>query len=761
MRLARLFVITFTACTRRLLLQCSKVWFIVIANDLHIVLLSVHGLVRATDPELGRDADTGGQVQYVVELARALASQPQVARVSLITRLVDDEAVPADYRAPLEDIGENAQIVRLPFGPRRYVRKELLWPHLDELVDRCMAWMRSLGRLPDVLHSHYADAGYVGRELSLLLGLPHVHTAHSLGREKRTRLLAAGRKEATIDKQFNFERRIQVEESVLEHASLVVASTRQEVNHPYALYQNFAPQRAKVIPPGVNLERFKPQASTLPWWDSAQNDMAQQLLGRFLFHPKKPMVLALCRPDTRKNIGALVAAFGNSQELKDQANLVIVAGTRDDIRASDDDAQQFFIELLLDIDRYDLYGCVAIPKQHLPEQIPHLYRLAARTRGVLVSPGLNENFGLTLLEAAASGLPVIATTQGGPQEIVANCRNGLLVDPQDINAMTLALHTVLGERTRWRRWSRNGITGVARHYSWEAHAHSYLKHIERVLYKARKQSRWPTLSAPSSLAPSALRSEVTQPLVKAAHLLMTDLDNTLIGNPDALARMLDWLRAQSGRVAFGVATGRTLESTLKLLREHQVPTPQVMVTSVGSDVCYGAKLQRDTRWERHIRHAWRRDDVLQVLASHAGLRLQPAAHQSECKISFYLDEAKPPSLRNLQQLLRQHGLRANLVASHERYLDALPVRASKGRAIRYLAYRWGFDLNQVLVAGDSGNDWDMLVGDTLAVVVGGHGPELTALQGREQVFFAPASHAEGILQGIAHYAFPNRLLLIP
>jgi sucrose-phosphate synthase len=218
-----------------------------------------------------------------------------VARVSLITRLVDDDNVPPGYAQPLEPITDKAQIVRLPFGPRRYIRKELLWPQLDELVDRCLAWMRTLERLPDVLHSHYADAGYVGRELSLLLGVPHVHTAHSLGREKRTRLLAAGRKEATIDKQFHFERRIQVEESVLEHASLVVASTHQEINHPYAQYQNFAPQRAKVIPPGVNLERFKPQASTLPWWDSAQNEMAQQLLGRFLFYPKKPHAERTCQ----------------------------------------------------------------------------------------------------------------------------------------------------------------------------------------------------------------------------------------------------------------------------------------------------------------------------------------------------------------------------------------------------------------------------------------------------------------------------------
>ena len=52
-----------------------------------ILMLSLHGLVRGHDLELGRDADTGGQVTYVVELARALGRNPGVERVDLLTRL--------------------------------------------------------------------------------------------------------------------------------------------------------------------------------------------------------------------------------------------------------------------------------------------------------------------------------------------------------------------------------------------------------------------------------------------------------------------------------------------------------------------------------------------------------------------------------------------------------------------------------------------------------------------------------------------------
>ena len=61
-------------------------------------------------------------------------------------------------------------------------------------------------------------------------------------------------------------------------------------------------------------------------------------------------------------------------------------------------------DLLMAIDRHDLYGSVAVPKHHRNEDVPELYRLAVRRRGVFVNPALTEPFGLTLIEAAASGL---------------------------------------------------------------------------------------------------------------------------------------------------------------------------------------------------------------------------------------------------------------------------------------------------------------------------------------------------------------------
>ena len=104
-------------------------------EPLYIVLISVHGLIRGRNLELGRDADTGGQTKYVVELAKALAKQPNVERVDLITRRIIDSEVSPDYAEPVEALAENAQIVRIEAGPEGYIRKEELWDHLDSFAD--------------------------------------------------------------------------------------------------------------------------------------------------------------------------------------------------------------------------------------------------------------------------------------------------------------------------------------------------------------------------------------------------------------------------------------------------------------------------------------------------------------------------------------------------------------------------------------------------------------------------------------------------
>ena len=102
---------------------------------LYILLVSVHGLIRGQNLELGKDADTGGQTKYAVELACTLAKNPQVERVDLVTRLVNDPKISSDYAQPIEILSDKAQIIRIACGPKRYLRKEVLWPYLDTFAD--------------------------------------------------------------------------------------------------------------------------------------------------------------------------------------------------------------------------------------------------------------------------------------------------------------------------------------------------------------------------------------------------------------------------------------------------------------------------------------------------------------------------------------------------------------------------------------------------------------------------------------------------
>ena len=75
--------------------------------------------------------------------------------------------------------------------------------------------------------------------------------------------------------------------------------------------------------------------------------------------------------------------------------------------------------------------------------------VAASTRGAFVNIALQEPFGLVLIEAAANGLPTVATRYGGPVEIHAILKNGLLVEPTDAGAVADALVTLLTDRHLW------------------------------------------------------------------------------------------------------------------------------------------------------------------------------------------------------------------------------------------------------------------------------------------------------------------------
>ena len=713
-------------------------------------LFSLHGLIRANNLEMGRDADTGGQVKYVLELGRCLSEREDIGRVDLFTRLIGDKRVSSDYSKPIEVINDKFRIVRIQCGGRKYLRKERLWPHLEEYVDKTIKFIRRHQDFPDIVHGHYPDAGYVANQLADILGLPFVYTGHSLGRAKKARLLDQGMSEAEMNKRFKIDHRIQIEEQILARADLVVTSTHHEIKEQYGLYENQAVPQYEVIPPGIDIETFYPyyhdKLEDSQPSENARYAQASMLgeLNRFFLNPDKPLVLALSRPDKRKNISGLVKAYGEDLGLQAMANLAVFAGLRKDIDAMADNEKEVLTQMLLAMDKYDLYGKMAIPKKHDFEyEVPALYRIAAEKKGVFINPALTEPFGLTLLEASAAGLPIVATNDGGPNDIIRNCENGILVDVSRTDQVSAALRKIITDKGLWEKYSKNGIMNVRKHYTWTSHAGLYAKKIKRLTDGNHKLVL-------NTAKPS---DAIGRRLLKLTHFLITDIDNTLIGDDNSqLESLLELLKQNRDRIGFGVATGRSSDSTRKLFKQYGIPDPDVIICSVGSALFYGQSTTPSPGWASHIANRWHRDKIVELLKDFDFLEYQEEDAQRRFKVSYYMEPGKD-RISAIHHRLLQHRCRYTLIYSHGMYLDILPFRASKGKAIRYLSYRWEIPLSNFLVCGDSGNDEEMLRGEPRAVVVGNHSNELRDLKGARNVYFADRSCSGGIIEGLKHFSF--------
>lgn len=499
-------------------------------KKLYIVLISIHGLIRGENMELGRDSDTGGQVKYVVELARALGEMPGVYRVDLLTRQISAPDVDWSYGEPTEmlasrgsenmhEMGESggAYIVRIPFGPRdKYLPKEHLWPYIQEFVDGALSHIMQMSKVlgeqigggqpvwPVAIHGHYADAGDSAALLSGALNVPMLLTGHSLGRDKLEQLLKQGRQSREeINTTYKIMRRIEAEELALDASEIIITSTRQEIEEQWRLYDGFDVilerklrarikrgvscygrfmPRMVVMPPGMEFNHIEvhedmdvdvegnednPAIPDPPIWAEIM---------RFFTNPRKPMILALARPDPKKNILTLVKAFGECRPLRELANLTLILGNRENIDEMPSTSSAVLTQILKLVDKHDLYGQIAYPKHHKQSDVPDIYRLAAKTKGVFINPAFIEPFGLTLIEAAAYGLPIVATKNGGPVDIHRVLDNGLLVDPHDQNAIADALYKLVSDKHLWARCRQNGLKNIHL-FSWPEHCKMYLSRI--------------------------------------------------------------------------------------------------------------------------------------------------------------------------------------------------------------------------------------------------------------------------------------------
>jgi sucrose-phosphate synthase len=719
-------------------------------NEYYIQLFSPHGLIRFKDPEIGRDKDTGGQVKYLLELLENLSQHPKVRKVDLFTRRIIDKRVSSAYEKEIEIVNEKARIVRMTCGGNAYRAKESHWDFLDEFIDKTIRFIEKEDDFPDVAHGHYADGNYLAGQISDVFGIPFIATGHSLGRNKKNILLQQGMPEEKINEKFNINRRIAVEEHTLKNADVIIVSTQNEIEKQYGLYETGKRPRFQVIPPGVNTDLFYPfYRFDMP---SFQMTIEQEHalyrvnsdIERFLFNPAKPLILSIGRADKRKNFERIIQCYGQDHELQAMANLAIFAGVRKDISQMPPDEKDILTNLLLLLDKYDLYGKMAIPKKNDPTlEVPEIYRVAARKKGVFVNATPGENFGLTIVEAAACGLPVVASPTGGPREILEHCNNGLLVDVEDPAAIADALKKIIADQNLWEKYSANGILATNQLYSWTAHVAKYIETLDE-LFKRKDAADTAFMQ----------KTAYGKKLMKAELFIITDLDGTLVDGDETegLDELKKWISERKEKVVFGVASGRNRLITEQAIKYYDLTKPDILICSAGSEIFYTEKFIQDNGYERHIDYQWKRNELENVLKRFPGIHLQEPAAQWRYKLSYYVDvNFNEDNIADLYKFLDDHKLRAKVLLTENHYLDLLPFRASKGSAVRYLSYKWKVPLQHFITAGNSGNDIDMLKGKARGIVVSNYSKELEQLRGNKFIYFSKYSLAKGVLDGIKYH----------
>lgn len=677
---------------------------------LHIAL---QGCLKGQDVEYGITSDTGGHIRYLLDLVHAHCEALPHDRIVIATRPFSGHG--PVYEQPHERVSDQIEIIRLQTQSSDYLTKEELHTQVESFADALCTHIEANGR-PDIIHAHYAIAASAAAIIKDRLGIPFVFTGHSLGLVKQSVM------GSTVTVSEGFQERIAGEEIALKEASLVVASSRDEAELQYAGYRNYDPGSIRVIPPGSDLAAFK---------DATVNETVETELGRFLTDPQKPVILAIARPVRRKNLSALVEAFGKSKALQAQANLVLVAGTRTVIDDLDGDMAGSMHELLALIDQYDLYGKIAYPKSHTPADIPAYYAYARDRGGLFANPALNEPFGLTLLEASAAGLPIVATDSGGPNDIVETCGNGLLVDPTDPDSIAEAALRILSSSDLYRQFAEGGTRAVA-HYDWKGHVQRYRGLLSDLIE--------PAVTRPANIGGTG-------------QLLISDIDNTLVGSVPHLHAFGAWRRLQP-HLAFGVATGRSFHSAMAVLEQEDVPRPEVMITSVGSEIYHldenGVTYSLDRDWLAQITEDWDREPVRRVVESVTGITPQAALEQRAFKLSYFSD-GSATVVKRVQAALERVGLMASVIHSHRRYLDILPYKASKGTAVEFVRQRYGLRMDSVFVAGDSGNDIEMLRAVPQSIIVANYSDGLAHLPDLKHSYLSRESHARGIMEGVDYF----------
>lgn len=410
-------------------------------------MISIHGYVAATPP-LGA-ADTGGQVVYVIELAKKIAQLGH--EVDIWTRRFENQP-------ELEPVNDRVRIISIPCGGGDFLPKEYLHEHLPEWTENALRFIAAHDLSYHFISSHYWDAGLAGRNLAAHLAVPHIHTPHSLGLWKQRQMQRDyPGDEAKFEQQYNFTRRIAAEREIYASCQLVIATTPPQADFLVQDYGTPA-EKVRMIPPGYDDHRFYPVSD-------ASRDAIRQRLG---FEGR--VILTLGRLARNKGYDLLIAAFSLVAQRDPAAILHLAVGGQE--------MNSFEQGLLAELralaagtgyaDRIRFGSFIA------DADLPDTYRAA----DMFVLCSRYEPFGMTAIEAMACGTPTVVTVHGGLYRALSFGRHALFADPFDKEDLGITMAKIFRHPRLRARLARMGAHKARSLFTWSGIAQQLVATVE-------------------------------------------------------------------------------------------------------------------------------------------------------------------------------------------------------------------------------------------------------------------------------------------
>lgn len=410
-------------------------------------MVSTHGYVAAVPP-LGA-ADTGGQVVYVLELAKKLAQLGFA--VDIWTRRFEDQP-------EIDTVNERVRVLRMPCGGDAFIDKEYLVQHLDEWAEHVLRYVKKHRLTYQFLNSHYWDAGYATQRLAEALDVPHVHTPHSLGLWKKQLMEKDFPDDAAnFERKYNFTRRIHEETLLYRTCDEVIATTPLQVDMIVGDYGAPAEQ-VHMIPPGYDDNRFFPMSV-------ASRNALRQRLGY-----SGKAVLAIGRLARNKGYDLLIDAFAVvATRIPDATLHLAVGGT-----ALNANEQKILDELQAQAGALGLTERVKFSGFVADADLADHYRAA----DAFVLSSRYEPFGMTAIEAMACGTPTVITIHGGLFRAVTFGRHALYADPFDKEDLGISIVKILRHPRLSHRLGRMGAHKARSLFTWTGIAQQLTSLVE-------------------------------------------------------------------------------------------------------------------------------------------------------------------------------------------------------------------------------------------------------------------------------------------